>query len=137
MSVYQFYVELNQRSLVLEEIHFFKSHFEKSRLERDPQKWELFNMLYKSKMIHTHEVIYMVLFTKIMNFEYNSHEHNNHKSCDKLINTKLAYYILPTYMHGFFCQVFKSSTCKCLIYYDISIHHTLISCRPTRAQTPL
>ncbi len=38
-----------------------------------------------------------VPFTKLMNFECNSHEHNNHKSCDKQINTKVAYYILPTY----------------------------------------
>ncbi len=98
VRVYQFHFELflmNQKSIDLEEIHFFKSHFEKSRFGRDSQignylacytnqRWSIPMKLY-------------VLFTKIMNFECNSHEHNNHKSCDKLINTKVAYYILPTH----------------------------------------
>jgi hypothetical protein len=68
---YQFYLELfflmNQRSLDLEEIHCFKSHFENSRFGKDSQNgnlcWEfrnaflLFNMLHKSKMLYSHEVI--------------------------------------------------------------------------------
>jgi len=77
-----------------------------------------------------------VPFTKLMNFECNSHEHNNHKLCNKRINTKVAYYILPTYAWILLpsLQIFNMWIFYLLWFFHTSFSHFL---SPNTSSNPL